>query len=464
MAITITQQPNVNHAAYNPLYFKADSTNKNLPGFRYVFNIFEGATSTTNRIWQGNIAPNPLDNGLMEADISRIIQNKVDRFIPLTITNITNATTPLTYQYNIRIDESYVYSWPFTTHTLVSNQVQLNGSVAHTYVVGDLINISHPNATLNGIFSVVSIPSSTSIKINLLGLAGSSTPGVTAYSDARRVVVTGTAVTNLRTFNSAKNINEYAVNGASMANYNPSTSNPFKLLTNLPENFKFTSDQFMYIPFFNVSSGSIIRIFNSNLDGFTVTIPTAQPINMWACGPGNINTSVVVPDTPGTTIFDGDWYSFRIENNSPAVNSQMYFVNFDKRCKINDTQILFMDRMGAWSSFAFQMQQDVNVETTTKAFNQQAPATNFQTYSNGSRVYHSEVKKSLNLITNHMTDEMNLYFEEFLSSPYHYIKFKGVWYACTINTGQFKIKNNRRDRLNYQTVTASFSLNNPINI
>ena len=46
MAITIIASPTGNtQPAYNPIVYVVDSTNKSLPGFRYVFQIFDGTTT-----------------------------------------------------------------------------------------------------------------------------------------------------------------------------------------------------------------------------------------------------------------------------------------------------------------------------------------------------------------------------------------------------------------------------------
>jgi hypothetical protein len=46
MGQTTIAAPQVITPAYNPVKFIVDSTNKNLTGFRYIFDVYESGTST----------------------------------------------------------------------------------------------------------------------------------------------------------------------------------------------------------------------------------------------------------------------------------------------------------------------------------------------------------------------------------------------------------------------------------
>ena len=47
MATTIIAQPPVMMPAYNPIKYIIDNTNKNEPGFRYIFSIYPATGSHT---------------------------------------------------------------------------------------------------------------------------------------------------------------------------------------------------------------------------------------------------------------------------------------------------------------------------------------------------------------------------------------------------------------------------------
>ena len=57
MALSFIAQPPTPHPAYNPSVWFIDSTNKNLPGFRYIVQIYTSATSAL--LAEFKVAPRP---------------------------------------------------------------------------------------------------------------------------------------------------------------------------------------------------------------------------------------------------------------------------------------------------------------------------------------------------------------------------------------------------------------------
>jgi hypothetical protein len=60
MSYTILAQPDRVHPGYNPVYYYVNSSNKNLPGFRYIFEI-KLCNPPYTVIRELKIAPRPVD-------------------------------------------------------------------------------------------------------------------------------------------------------------------------------------------------------------------------------------------------------------------------------------------------------------------------------------------------------------------------------------------------------------------
>ena len=73
------------------------------------------------------------------------------------------------------------------------------------------------------------------------------------------------------------------------------------------------------------------------------------------------------------------------------------------------------------------------------------------------------VEKTLTLNTNWMTKEMNVYFEELLTSPETLIKIDGVYQGCNVQETSFETIRQKRHELIRKTVTVKLSNNDPIN-
>ncbi len=119
MAITIISSPNQWMAAYNPIKWTLDSTNKNQPGFRYVVQLYNaGSTASNDLIAEMDVAPDPFDNGRCDVDVSRIVRNKVDKYLGLTSTTVNDAVGTF-WRYDIRFGESYSGDWAFNDYIFV---------------------------------------------------------------------------------------------------------------------------------------------------------------------------------------------------------------------------------------------------------------------------------------------------------------------------------------------------------
>ncbi len=143
-------------------------------------------------------------------------------------------------------------------------------------------------------------------------------------------------------------------------------------------------------------------------------------------------------------------------------------VYLDYTCQDNQTQILFLDRSGSWSSFSFPLKVNERMDNekldyrTNIGFVEGGQWT-YNTYDAEVKTYHSNVKKQYNLTTNFLNEAMDTYFQELISSPVTYVKLKdsNVWLSCNVLTKSLEPITRR---LKQRTITIELNSQDNINI
>ena len=485
MAITIISSPNQFQAAYNPIKWVLDSTNKNQPGFRYIVQIYDtGSTASTALLAEMDVAPDPFDNGRCDVDVSRIVRNKVDKFLDLNNDNVVEAVGTF-YRYDIRFGESFSGDWAFNDYIFLSGgDTGLTtdsafgagfSNVTHPYQVGDQVyvemNVVYNDCrdVISGYYTVTQVVSNKTIRINLgFPCSGPASPGKVRYADNRKARVYNLANQTQRlVLNAAQDIIEYSGATGSMTNYlvtTPSTTKRF--LTNVPNEFKVSPTQHLWINQFintNGTTNSIgVRVQNSNGDLFNLPNSGNFRVKTNGVGPGNFGTFSVVSGSGPIIKPDTEWYDIWVTNDDGAQVLEKKRFIIDRRCPINDIEVAFMDRKGSFMSYYFPLKKFERITTEKEMYNKYVKT--FTTSADGVQVYNSDYKKTLTLNTNYLTDEMNLYFEELLTSPYTYVRLEGNWYSCKIAAGNFETERTRNKRLVKRSIDIEFDINTPVNI
>ena len=147
-------------------------------------------------------------------------------------------------------------------------------------------------------------------------------------------------------------------------------------------------------------------------------------------------------------------------------------IYIDDRCPINTTQLLFLDRAGSWSSFAFTLRQQESGKITRRSYlkelgNLTGGKWNYNREDAGETIYHVDFSKEYTLTTDWMTDGMSQYFEELLTSPEVYIKFQDTdphWFRCIIQENSFRTQRSKNKKLINKTITVKLANEDAINI
>ena len=146
-----------------------------------------------------------------------------------------------------------------------------------------------------------------------------------------------------------------------------------------------------------------------------------------------------------------------------------YYFAYDNRCAINDDVLYYLDRMGSWQSFAFQLKTYEKGQITREMYNQHVDGTVVSTkwqqgeYAMGNRSYNPNVMMSFDLNTNWMDQYNATRFQELLTSPQVFYSATGIDCACTVDATGFENFRQRNKNLIKQSVSIKLALNSPIN-
>jgi hypothetical protein len=212
-------------------------------------------------------------------------------------------------------------------------------------------------------------------------------------------------------------------------------------------------------------------------DGTNLKINTFQIFNTWSIA--NMSSASECPTNggfliwqnnrtrpAGITTYTYDTFESLTADHNPVL--QPHRIYLDNTCQDNQTQILFLDRSGSWSSFAFPLKVNERMDNeklnyrTNIGFVENSQWT-YNTYDSEVKNYNSEVKKQYNITTNFMNKSMDDYFQELISSPVTYIKLKDSndWLSCNILTKSLEPITRR---LIQRTITIELNSQDNINI
>lgn len=476
MAQTTIAQPQDFTPAFNPVKFLINSTNKNLDGFKYIFDVYDGAT----RIGRFKILPRILD-GYGELDLSKFLSSYLGwDFEPAVTTDYLAANC--LFQYDVKVGEEYVAQFSYGS-SLTNSGGYVRVNVNNTFVVGDQINIVQAdggtaNPLVEGLH-VVTAATSTYFEIGVLwtSVTNAAIDGVVTYADNRKIATYD--ITDL----SGKQVFNGAIRWADFPDYDQTNytlnANTKLWLTNQPRtNFYATLGQDIWLNAKAKPSKKIV-FENSNGEVFYKNTANTGSILGIAVGPNNLGT--LTPTTAALPLIKDDTTYYDFWYDDSGQKSVKYRVNIDRRESIEEVDLVFLDRMGSMSSFAFQLKNYERGEVQRDEYNKDVQGFvsggqwKYDAHEFGFNTYQVSATKTLELNTNWMTDEMARYFEELVTSPQCYMK--RVTYTCPdgllvtsteyvpviLVTNSYEVFKQRNKNLIKQTIVVKYSNNDVIN-
>ena len=498
MATTIIAQPQDFTPAYNECKFIIDSTNNNKSGFRYIFEVFDSVTN--DRIGYYKALPT-YGTGYGEQDLSKLLSNSVTFDFNPSITTFYDASNSY-FGYDVKFGEEYIFDLDYTA-SLTDNGGNVRITATHPFVVGDQINIvqgvggASANPGVEGLHTVIAINGTTDFTINALwsGVTDATINGVVDYADKRKTI----------DLDIISSLDKFVFNGVySWLEFPYWEETDYELdgvtkewLTDQPTTFSSTPSQDLWLNVKDVTTVVInkrVYFENDNGDIFYKAISGADFIKGVAVGPNNYGSLTVVSGTAPLVKNDTTSYEFWYSDGAfNPVQSVKYKVNIDRRMLISESHIVFLDRLGSWSSFAFQLKAYERGNINRQTYNQDVPGAvvdsqwGYKSYEQGTVNINTEVTKLYDLSTNFMTENEGEYFQQLLTSPQTYIK--NVLYhitedgavlfdengcvihvpesteyvSCNVTTNTFEVFKQRNNNLIKQSIQVRIGNNDTIN-
>lgn len=465
MATTIIAQPQVLMPAYNPIKYIIDNADKNEPGFRYIFTIYPatGSHIPANVVAQYKTLP-VFGTGYGEQDISKLMQSKVGFDISAFGLDSAQATNSW-YQYDIDLGYEYIDNINYGT-SLANNSGNVQISfTAHGFVQGDQVSITQDdlgvaNPGVEGLHTLLSA-TANNFTINALyaDVTDVTINGTVTYADLRKTIVLDDELI----------VEQEVFNGAYNNFINSSDNTPFpysdfygvatdsNLLTSLVYSVAASTfiDAYFYVNLRVYQDTYTVNYLDMNnvvIDNYVVVV-AADGIHTFLVGP--------------TALVTEDYYV--IISNSLGFNTENYLFTYDNRCTINDDQLIYLDRMGSWQSFAFQLKTYEKGQISREQYNQHIDGQVVSTewvgvpLQKGFRTYNTNVTKTFDLNTNWMNENDGKRFQELLTSPQVYYYTDNYYCACVVEATNFEVFRQRNKNLIKQSVTIRLAQQDPIN-
>jgi hypothetical protein len=469
MAISKIAEPDDFSPAYNPLVFQYDSTNKNEDGFKYIFDVYESGTA--NKIGEYRVFPRITD-GYGHIDLSPLLRTKVT-FTRQYGTEDATATESF-YKYDVKVGEEYIVSVDYTA-SLTNDSGNVNITATHSYQVGDQVVIAQAdggtaNPQLEGLHTVIAINTTVDFTVSALwsDVTDATINGSVNYADNRKTITRDVVTeSNKYVFNGAFKHNDWSTYGE--ANYILSANNDY-FLTYQPDEFYITDDQEVYFNLCTNGTTTGFIVFENDGGDILKYAANANSYVYQANVGATANPSTVVAGTAGHIKADTVYYDVWYTNAGGTQHSRKYRFYIDRRCRIEDYQIIFLDRLGSFSSFAFPLRAYERGSITRDSYNQRIEgyvSGSKWSYLNdefGMKTYKVGIEKTLELNSNWMTEDMAVYFEQLLTSPVTYLSDGTFYYPCTITDTSFEVERQRNKNLIRKTITIKYANQDSVNI
>ncbi len=486
MAITYIGGHNTDNftPAFNQVNYYFDSTNKNQIGFRYVVDLYLSGTST--KIWEGRIAPR-IGDGYAFVPLQGMLSKQLSPEIDVTV---NGSNVPLNwYKFDLKIGEEFSTEWAYTnygqytgggTYDNYTKLYQSPTTAAHTFVVGDKINVAQTDAgvikpMLEGLFVVVAVPDVYTVVIDIpfsSVLTGATMGGAVKYSDNRKTITRNLNTQTATVYNGAlSNADFLTVPNSKFKITVGSVTN--RLLTDLPTTgFRSTLLQDIWLNVGNFYTATAVYVYflNDNWDLLKKPLNASalSAIRQIGVGANNLGSLTAEIGTAPLIKPETKYYDVYIGDSLGNQMTQMYRVEIDRRCAINSTELLFTDRMGSALSFAFQARQTEKFSIKRSGFNKALGGLSGGkwTYANtegGRTTAGVTTDKEYILRSYWITDEQSVLFEQLLTSPFVLMKLDGTYYRVEIQDSEGTVERAENKPLIKKQITVKMANQNNIN-
>lgn len=460
MAITNLITPQTLSPAYNPIITVVDSTNKNQDGFLFVFDVYSGCSAVSGLKIGTYKLPANLD-GYGVFDCHRALETLVSADVYPELTGFTTSSNSFN-KFHIQIGEEFNFTWNFYdnfqagavlgTGTTYPGNVGFTSTTANYFEVGDRVLITQnstgaTNSEYDGVHTVLEIGSGYIIIDVGFGASTPAEAGTVVYSDNRKTTFTGlTSTTCTYITNSAIPHEEFR--NYDFNDFNIDSTDQGRFLTNVPDNYPFHITSRAYVNAFQTATTATARMVIITDDGGIFKFAGAPTSNYKSIGigPYNLNNSTLSVGTQPVITTNTTRYSAYTETSASARTSEVLVFNvYDNCSRFEQYQLMFMDRLGSFISFTFDLASIETYNNEKKEFKKITgsynPTTNtwgYNSYDRGRTVFNVDEIRQITINSNWIKEDVARYLKELISSPevYH-IDSNGNWLPIIITDRSF---------------------------
>lgn len=167
---------------------------------------------------------------------------------------------------------------------------------------------------------------------------------------------------------------------------------------------------------------------------------------------------------------DVDHYTINVETQFSVEQTDFRTFYVDCSCvgRYTNYPILFMDRMGSFVPFNFDLNNKQDVDIKRDNYNKfigdyQSGSANGYSYSladHTNKVYNTELEEKWTLNTDWMSEEESLFFEQLMTSPLAFILIDGIYYSVNITNKTYERKRKINKKNIKYSIDILFSFNN----
>ena len=481
MSLTFKVQPQELMPVYNPLIIVATSSQQTQLNYQLVSSIYCRGSLITKL----KTPVNP--EGYMVVDLHKHLENKISFDFNPTLTGINIATQSFA-TYSVTFADEFRQNWAF-----VDNAYTVIGGTAYTgfvgaaggpepyFNVGDEIYVNqtvpYTNASYNGVHNILSITYSAGVwKIVADVEFGASTgaePGTITYANFGLTTLSSTySISTKYAFNGVRSFLDFP-----SWNYDDWDANTFtygKFFTNVPDNYELDVDGLMFLNMYQNSANEIRTIkVRTNNGTYSITnsysaMTTPQQRFLQAnLSPSYFYSQGWIDDfsfVNGKATVD-IW----VNNNSGLQTIATKSFVITKNCsKYEKMQLVFMDKMGSFLSYTFNMvnrnNKTINRTDYQQYYGSYAPASQnwtYNSYDRGRKTLDIVVVESYTLNSDWVNQSTADYLFELFESPEVYlVKEDGTIIAINITVAPPERKQTINEQIFNYTITFELSNKN----
>ena len=486
MAITLEGRPQDFTPVYNPVNFYFDSDNKTNSGFRYVFDLYEQGVA--EKISETRGAPRPVD-GFGESFLSKLLSPLITRkFDPLNVT-VQDAEEHY-IRYELKVGEEYLLEWLYSDYEFYSGGASIyNGFVqlrqftatspnAHPFVIGDQINVIQDDGgalkpILTGLHTIVEIVDDWTVVIdmdfNAVG-SGATVGGEITYADNKKLITRDLLVETGIAYNGAFGVQAFRVYDELPFILDGFNVNA-RLLTTVPFIYKVGENADIWLNFGQGDSPftQLAYFVNSNGDVFRKSILDATKfIRQFYAGTDDTGLTLI-SGTAGLIKATTTYYEVYTADVGGNQTSKKYRFEIDRRCRIEETNVLFEDKLGSFIPIMFQLHTEKEIDVERLEYRERLGDLDggkwtHDTQAEGMATANVTQDEGHLLRSNFMGRAELDYYTELIASPTVFIKLDGVFVSCKLKTLKTTTQGQGKRKIVRKDLSVMLSNQNPVNI